>query len=29
MEVDKVNGSLCNLCALALWPTLHISVTQC
>ena len=28
-ELDIVNGSLCNLCALALWLALHMVTTQC
>ena len=28
-ELDIVNGSFCNLCALTLWLALHISATQC
>ena len=28
-ELDMVNGSFCNLCALALWLALHIFATQC
>ena len=28
-ELDIVNGSFCNLCALALWLALHIFATQC
>ena len=28
-ELDIVNGSFCNLCALALWLALHVFATQC
>ena len=28
-ELDIVNGSFCNLCALAVMPALHIFATQC
>ena len=28
-ELEIVNGSLCNLCKLALWLVLHIFATQC
>ena len=28
-ELDIVNASFCNLCALALWLALHILATQC
>ena len=28
-ELDMVNGSFCNLCALAVWLALHIFATQC